>query len=133
MTRIIAALTFALCASTAAASPMSDAVSKMHHDSDRVHIHALETIIAERDLASTRIEMSTARARWDAAVRDGNVVDAGAYAVRYHDALAAERSLLVHLTVVRAERDLARADFRRSARDVRRLAAIAKRRAHVAR
>jgi hypothetical protein len=102
---------------------MSEAVFRLHHDGERVQRHARLTIIAERDLATARIEAANARTAWDNALRDGNSRAAADAAIRYHAMRDTEHATALHLAILRADRDRARADFRDSAREVRRLAA----------
>src|SRR5262245_46085872 len=112
---------------TAGASPMTDAVDRLHRDGMRVGYHARETIIAERELIVARFDSETAREHWDAAVDRGHPVQAGKWAVRYHALLDIERAIAYRVRTARTMRDHARADFRDSARSVRQLAVIARR------
>ncbi|HEV7555911.1 MAG TPA: hypothetical protein VGO00_10670, partial [Kofleriaceae bacterium] len=114
-----------LGSSVAMASPsepddLTAAVARTHDDGARVAYHAAETVIAERDLQTARMEMDTAHARWDAAIHADDSDAAAHWAVAHLHAQDAAREAYNRVVAERAERDIARADFRRDAEQAQR-------------
>jgi len=113
----------------AMASPHDDltaAVARTHDDGARVAYHAAETVIAERDLETAQIEMTTSRARWDAAIRADNSDEAAHWAEAHMHAQDAAKDAYNRVVAERAERDIARADFRRDAAEAQRAKKLAR-------
>jgi hypothetical protein len=101
-------------------SDLSEAIARTHDDGIRVAYHAAETVIAERDLASAQLEMQTTHDRWDAAVRADHSDDAAKWAEAHMRAQDVAKEASNRAIAERAERDLARADFRRDAEEAMR-------------
>jgi len=123
-TKILAAILF--LPATAFADPaihdgLDGAIASEHESSNRVRYYAQETTIAERDIVTANIKRDVARRRWDAAVRDDHPRAAGTWAVRYHDAKREEATAQERAGELSYARDVARADFRASAEQTRRL------------
>ena len=123
-TKILAAILF-LPVSVFADPPSHDdldgAIASEHESSNRVRYYAQETTIAERDIVTATIKRDIARNRWNAAVRDDHAATAGKWALRYHDAKREEANAQERAARFRYDRDVARADFRASAEQTRRL------------
>jgi len=123
-TKILAAILF-LPATAFADPPIRDgvdgAIASEHESSNRVRYYAQETTIAERDIVTATIKRDVARNRWNAAVRDDHPAAAGKWAIRYHDAIRDEAKAQERATQFSHARDVARADFRASAEQNRRL------------
>jgi hypothetical protein len=113
-------------ASPSAPQDVTAAVARTHDDGSRVAYHAAETVIAERDLQTARIEMNTTRERWDAAIRADNSDEAAHWALAHLNAQDAAKDAYNRVVAERAERDLARADFRRDAREAQRAKKLAR-------
>ena len=113
-------------ASPAAPDDVTAAVARTHDDGVRVAYHAAETVIAERDLQTARIEMNTSRERWDAALRANNSDEAAHWAEAHLQAQDAAKDAYNRAVAERAERDIARADFRRDADEAMRAKRLAR-------
>lgn len=107
----------------AAASPSEDltsAIARTHDDGTRVAYHAAQTTIAERDLATAELELKTTRERWDAAVRADHPNAAGYWAEAHMHAQDRAKEAYKRVVAERAERDLARTEFKRDAAEAQR-------------
>lgn len=124
MKSLILALT--LLAGAGSADPGRDsarelAIGRERAAGTRVEYYAKQNIIAERDRVTAQIAIAMTNARWNEAVRQGHPRDAGYWAKRHSDALAAAREARQRAVDSRAALAEARAAFEVSAAEVRRL------------
>ena len=120
-TKILAAILFMPAITFADPASLDGAIASNHESSNRVHYYAQATTIAERDIVSATITRAIARKRWDDAIRADHPADAGKWAMRYHDARLDEARARDRAAQFSDARDAARADFRASAEQTRRL------------
>ena len=113
-------------ASPSSSDDVTAAIVRTRDDGVRVAYHAAETVIAERDLQTAQIEMNTSRERWDAAIRADNSDEAARWAEAHLRAQEATKEAYNRVVGERAERDIARADFRRDAAEAKRAKKLAR-------